>query len=574
MADGIDDKSLQPPSRYALRQMVASVCVERLERVLHTGQIRTVRPLVLQVYDALYLQVGIAAVSVPTPAEYADALYRTHFDAFAQRAFEIVRPNVAYEWNWHLGCIAEHLEAMYRGEISRLIINLPPRSLKSYLVSSTFPAWVLGKQPGAKFINTSYGLTVVEQNARNCKLILKSEWYQKLFPSTRIDPDMDRILHFETTKRGQFYADTALSTITGIGCEYMIIDDPIKPKEAFSDGVRASTNENIRSTLLNRYDDKRIGKLLLVMQRVHEDDTTGNLLKDGGYVHVKLPAETKAPISISLGGKTWEMTENSYLFPQRLGKKELDELRIDMTDLHYAGQYLQEPVPVGGGEFKPHWPQYYAPGGCKPKEMNICILVDPAGGEDLNRKKRKASDWTAMMVVGLAPDNNYYLLDIVRDRLDPSDRVDMLFVLHRKWNSLTGKSPKVGYEKYSMQSDIHYITKKKQQDAYNFALIEVGGTMMKEERIRQLIPDMRNGHWFLPQSLIYVDGEGRRFDLVQELVGSEMPNFPRARFDDMLDALSRIYTPELSMVFPKQKIGTVAKARREAASQPDNWEQW
>lgn len=512
----------------------------------------------------------------PTPAEYVDALYRTRFDAFAQRAFDIVRPNVPYEWNWHLGCIAEHLEAMYRGEISRLIINLPPRSLKSYLVSSTFPAWVLGKNPGAKFINTSYGLTVVEQNARNCKLILKSEWYKALFPGTRVDPDMDRILHFETTKRGQFYADTALSTITGVGCEYMVIDDPIKPKEAFSDTIRSSTNENIRSTLLNRYDDKRIGKLLIVMQRVHEDDTTGNLLKDGGYVHVKLPAETKKPVMISLGDKKWEMAADSLLFPARLGRKDLDELRVDMTELHYAGQYLQEPVPVGGGEFKPAWVQYYAPGGCKPKEMNICILVDPAGGEDLNRKKRKSSDWTAMMVVGLAPDNNYYLLDMVRDRLNPTERIDMLFVLHRKWNQLSGRSPKVGYERYSMQSDIHYIQKKMQLDAYNFPLIEVGGTIMKEERIRQLIPDMQKMRWYLPQNLIYVDGEGRRFDLVQELVTSEMPNFPRARFDDMLDALSRIYTPELSMVFPKQKIGTVAKARRESAyaGQSDSWESY
>lgn len=509
----------------------------------------------------------------PTDAQFADALYRTHFDAFAQRAFDVVRPGVPYMWNWHIGCIAEHLEAMYRGEISKLIINLPPRSLKSYMVSSTFPAWVLGKSPGEKFINTSYGLTVVEQNARNCKLILKSPWYQALFPETRIDPEMDRILHFETTKRGQFYADTALSTITGIGCGYMVIDDPIKPMEAYSDTVRLNTNNNIRATLLNRYDDKRFGKLLVVMQRVHEDDTTGNLLKDGGYVHVKLPAEAKSAITISLGEKKWEMKPGDLLFPDRLGRKELDELRADMTELNYVGQYLQDPVPVGGGEFKPEWVQYYKQGACKPKDMNICILVDPAGGEDLNKKKRKLSDWTTMLVIGLAPDGNRYWLDGIRDRLNPTERVDMLFALHRKWLSLSGKGIKVGYEHYSMQSDVHYIRKKMQDEAYNFALVELGGHMMKEERIRQLIPDLQNGRWFFPQSLIYVDGEGRRFDLVHELVESEMGHFPRSRFDDMLDAMSRIYTPELSMAFPKIKIGTVAKARRAAAMNEDSsWE--
>lgn len=504
-------------------------------------------------------------------AEYADALYRTKFDAFAERAFVVVEPSIKYEWNWHLGCIAEHLEAMYAGEITRLIINLPPRSLKSYLVSASYPAWVMGKRPETKFINTSYGITVVEQNARNCRRIMGDKWYEDLFPGTRISSDMDRQMHFETTRRGQYYAATALSPITGIGCDYMCLDDPIKPMEAFSDTIRHSTNQNIRTTLLNRFNDRRVGKLLLVMQRAHEDDPTGNLMKDGGFTLVKLPAEARSQIVIKLKDKTWTMQPGDLLFPQRLGRKELDAIRIDMTELNYAGQFLQDPVPIGGGEFKPEWPQYYASGACKPKEMNICILADPAGGDDLNKKKRKLSDWTTMMVVGLANDGNRYLLDAIRDRLNPTERVDMLFALHRKWLALSGRGLKVGYEHYSMQSDIHYIRKKMQDEAYNFALIELGGQTMKEERIRQLIPDLQNGRWFFPQSLIYVDGEGRRFDLVQELVSSEMGNFPRARFDDMLDALSRIYSPELSMTFPKAKIGTVAKARRSAAQPSENW---
>lgn len=510
----------------------------------------------------------------PSEIEFVDALCRTKFDAFAERAFHIVNPNTAYEWNWHIGCISEHLTSLYDGDIRRLIINLPPRSLKSYLVSSAFAAWAMGKKPSAKFINTGYGSTVVEQNARNCRMIMRDLWYQALFPETRINPDMDRIMHFETTQRGQYYADTALSTITGVGCEYMVIDDPIKPMEAFSDTVRTSTNNNIRATLMNRFDDKRIGKLMLVMQRVHEDDTTGNLLKDGGYVHVKLPAEAKSQIVIKLKDMEWRMEPGDLLFPQRLSRAELDRTRQDMTELNYVGQFLQEPVAIGGGEFKEEWIQYYAQGACKPTTMNICILVDPAGGEELNKKKKKLSDWTAMMVVGLGPDNNYYLLDAIRDRLNPTERVNTLFLLHRKWNELSGKPPRVGYERYGMMSDLHYIEEKKRQDAYNFPLIELGGQIMKEERIRKLIPDLQNGRWYFPQTLIYVDGEGRRFDLVSEIVKSEMATFPRARFDDMIDALSRIYTPELNMVFPKLKIGTVAKARRQAAQENEaqSWE--
>lgn len=483
-----------------------------------------------------------------------DDLCRDDFDAFARFAFPITQPGVHYDWNWHIECISEHLEAMKRGEIKRLIINLPPRSLKSYLVSQCFPAWILGNDPTEKFINVSYGLSVVEQNAMKCRSIIGSPMFKRIFPEFKIGL-LDRILHFETSQKGHYYADTALSAVTGIGCNYMVIDDPLKPMEALSDTVRNSTNENIRSTLLNRFDDKRTGKLLMVMQRVHTDDPTGNLLKDSGIVHLKLPGETKTAIHVKLPtpSKTldWDMPADSLLFPVRLSREILDQLRVDMTEYHYAGQILQEPVPIGGGEFKDNWPQYYEGGVVSPAKMNIVILCDPAGGDELNKKKKKTSDWTAFMVVGLSNDNNYYLLDIVRDRLNPSDRIDTLFTLHRKWNALAGKPPKVGYEKYGMMTDTHYLRAKQKREGYMFPLIELGGKMIKEERIRRLIPDLQGGRWYFPANLMYVDNEGRRFDLVSELVNSEMAAFPRGRFDDMLDALCRIYDAELGMVFPR-----------------------
>ncbi len=502
-----------------------------------------------------------------------DAFCRDSFDSFAHKAFTILEPAVKYEWNWHIGCISEHLEAMHRGQIPRMIINVPPRSLKSYLVARALPAWIMGKSPHDKFICTSYGYEVIEQNAMACRRIMKSEWYQRCFPNTRIDADLDRNTHFTTTVGGQYYAATTMSPIVGMGCKWMVIDDPIKPTEAASVQIRTSINSNIRTTLFSRFDDKRIGKLLMIMQRVHEDDPTGNLLKDGGYVHLKLPAEAKTQILIKLNNHQWEMQPGDLLFPARLSREILDQALLDMTAYNYAGQMLQEPVPVGGGEFKHEWPQRYPNGTLKPKTMNVVILVDPSGGEELNKKKKKASDWTAMMVVGLAPDNNYYLLDAVRDRLNPTERVETLFLLHRKWNELCGKPPKVGYEKYGLMTDTHYIRDKMVKDSYNFALVELGGQVMKEERIRRLIPDLQNNRWYFPDSMLYVDGEGRQFDLVKELIDSEMASFPRARFDDMLDALSRIYEPELHMVFPRPKKTMVEKAM-EPQPRKDEWLEW
>ena len=483
-----------------------------------------------------------------------NAACRYSFDAFAARAFREVEPGTDYEWNWHVGCISEHLEAVYRGEIRRLIINLPPRHLKSYLVSSAFPAWVLGHDPSARFIMASYAHHLAEQMVSKSRRIIESPFYRQLFPNFQFSRDTNKKHHFETDKNGMYYSN-ALQSITGTGGDYVLVDDPINPKEAASDTLRANAIEDIRSTLFSRFNDPRKSKFIMIMQRLHENDPTGNLLLDGGYVHLKLPSIADKPRMIMLGKKTWTMKKGDLLFPERFNKDALEALRTEMGSYNFAGQYLQEPVPIGGGEFKSQWINYYSAGGIRPKTMNIYILCDAAGGDGSVKAKRKLSDFTAFMVVGVAPDNNYYLLDIVRDRMNPTERIDKLFELHRKWNDLGGKAPKVGYEKYGMMTDNHYIKVKQDDTSYRFPVIQLAGPMAKEDRIRRMIPDMENGRWWFPANLMYTDTDGRTMNLVSELVNSEMPTFPRARFDDMLDALSRIYDSEMNVVFPKVKQG-------------------
>lgn len=504
--------------------------------------------------------------------ESFNALCRSDLNSFTAKAFSILEPGRAFEYNWHIGCIAEHLQALWEGEIQDLIINEPPRCLKSVEVAQIFPSWGLGHDPSHQFINASYAHSLAERNVMKTRQIIQSDWYRQLF-NTSLSVDMNKKDHFTTDKNGQYKGTGIGGTITGFGADTLIIDDPINPKEAVSDTIRLSAIDEIRSTLFSRFNDYKKRKMVMIMQRLHDGDPTGELVKDGGYYLLCLPAYASKKIMIELRGHKWGMEEGEYLTP-RLDKAALDKLRIDLGEYHFAGQYLQSPVPIGGGTFKPEWVQFYGEGGVKPKSMNIVILCDPAGGEELNKKKKKLSDWTAFMVVGLAPDNNYYLLDAIRDRLNPTERVDTLFMLHRKWNELGGKPPKVGYEKYGMMADTHYIREKQRLDSYYFPLIEVGGNVMKEERISRLVPDMQHGRWYFPQTLFYVDGEGRKFDLVQEMLVSEMPTFPKARFDDMLDALSRVYDAELSLVFPKQQIGMVEKARRASLVTVDSWENW
>ena len=500
---------------------------------------------------------------------------RLSFEYFAQQVFPLLEPGTRFEYNWHVGCIADYLQALNNGEIRRLIINLPPRSLKSFLISKAFPAWVLGNNPAEKFINTSYGYEIAEANSMGCKSIMKTPWYKQLFPNTRIGA-LDRATHFETTQHGQYYAATALSPITGLGCGILEVDDPLRPMEAVSDQLRKNTNDNIRGTLFSRLNDKRTGRIVIVMQRVHEDDPTGNLMKDDGWTLLKLPAENKTGKTIHVGlSRKWEMKPNELLFPARLSREILDQDMVDMTMYNYYGQMLQEPVPIGGGEFKDSWVQYYANGGIKPKTMNICILCDASAGNDANKKKKKNSDFTSFAVVGLAPDNNYYLLDLIRDRFNPTERIDTLFTLHKKWNALSGKPPRVGYEEYGLMSDIHYIKLKSKEEGYNFQVIKLQGRMSKETRIRRIIPDMERGRWYFPESIIYVDTEGRRWDLVHELIYSELMNFPVARNDDCVDSISRVMDDDMMMNFPRQKKSEkdkmIASAMEGEKAQDDSW---
>lgn len=493
--------------------------------------------------------------------EFLNAICRTNLEAYSCKAFSVLEPGTEFEYSWHIGAIAEHLMASFSGEIPDLIINIAPRTLKSVLVAQIFPAWGLGQQSHHQFIGASYAHTLAERNVMRTRQIINSEWNKMLFPETVISNDQNQKDYFTTTKAGQYKGTGIGGTITGFGCHTLIVDDPINPKEAVSDTIRVNAINEIRSTLFSRFNKYSERRFIMIMQRLHDDDPTGNLMRDGGYHLLKLPAVAPKSYVVNLGKKEWKVEAGDYL-TTRLGPNDLDKLQNDLGAYHFAGQYMQEPVPIGGGEIKEEWFQFYHQGGIKPTEMNICILVDPSGGEETNKKKKKLSDFTAMFVIGFAPDNNYYVLDIIRDRLNPTERIDTLFMLHRKWNSLAKRPPKVGWERYGMMGDIHYINEKKKQDTYNFPLVELGGTMSKEDRIRRIIPDVQTGRWYLPHSLIYVDGEGRKFDLVQELLKGEVKSFPKSRFDDMLDCMTRAYDADLGMVFPKPKLGMVAKARR------------
>ena len=192
--------------------------------------------------------------------DLANAIYRTDFGAFTYRAFEAINPGQQVIPNWHIDAICYHLQLMVNGEArKRLVLNLPPRTLKSFIVSVALPAWLLGRAPSTRIICASYSDELAAKFSRDCRALLETPFYKSVFPGTRLNPKKASEAEFETTRRGSRLATSVGGTLTGRGGRVLIIDDPIKPQDAQSKSVREKTVHWYENTLLSRLDDKRDG---------------------------------------------------------------------------------------------------------------------------------------------------------------------------------------------------------------------------------------------------------------------------------------------------------------------------
>jgi hypothetical protein len=214
-------------------------------------------------------------VAIMPETRLLEALLRNDFRAFVHKVFATLSPGQTYVRTWHVEAIAWRLERVRRGEVRRLIINMPPRSLKSIAASVGFPAFVLGHDPSRRIICVSYSGDLAKKHANDFRAVLESPWYRSAFPSTRIGPFKNSETEIELTARGFRLATTVGGTLTGRGGDIIVIDDPLKPDDALSEAKRSAANQWFMNTLLSRLDDKRTGAIVVVMQRVHIDDLTG-----------------------------------------------------------------------------------------------------------------------------------------------------------------------------------------------------------------------------------------------------------------------------------------------------------
>jgi len=279
-----------------------------------------------------------------------DLLYRMNFGAFAYAAYEVVHPGEPLVPNWHIDCICHRLAGIESGHApNRLVMNLPPRSLKSYLVSVAFVAWMLGRDPCLRIICASYSEDLANKFSRDCRALMESRFYKRVF-RTRLNPKKSTEGEFETTRRGSRLATSVGGTLTGRGGDILIVDDPTKAHDANSQAALETANEWFRDTALNRLNSHTKSLVLVTQQRLHSNDLSGVLL-DRGWPSLIIPAvATEAEDYAVAGGEVYHRPAGELLQPDRDSPESIEEVKRNVGGRIFAAQYQQNPTPPDGND--------------------------------------------------------------------------------------------------------------------------------------------------------------------------------------------------------------------------------
>jgi len=448
-------------------------------------------------------------------AEY-QIFARNDFYTFMHRAFLELNPRTLFLHNWHIELIASRLEACRRGETTRLIINVPPRSLKSHAASVAFPAFILGHNPSAQIICASYGQDLANKHSLDCRTVMSSESYRSVFP-TRLASQKQAVQEFMTTQNGFRLATSVGGTLTGRGADFIIIDDPLKPEEALSQNKREAVNEWFDHALRSRLNDKQKGCIIIIMQRLHEDDLVGHVLEQEHWEHVKLSAIAEEDethiIDSCYQPRTVRRRAGEALHPEREPLDFLKRQRQMIGEYNFAGQYQQRPSPLGGGMVKAEWFKYYVPGQ-EPSKFDLVFQ-----SWDTANKCTELSDFSVCTTWG-SKNKRLYLLDVLRERLDYPQ-------LKRAVVSQADSFHPNNILIEDKASGTQLIQELIRDCVYGVMCYEPGG-MDKIMRLHTLTSTIENGFVHLPTEADWL-----------AVYLHELTTFPNGRHDDQTDSTSQ-----------------------------------
>jgi predicted phage terminase large subunit-like protein len=456
------------------------------------------------------------------PHDMYRSILRIYFIAFVQRAFLELHPNVPFHWNWHLEVVCAKLVDVMTGKIKRLIITLPPRSLKSHIVSVCFPAFVLGHRPNIQLLCASYGQNLGEAFALETLQLMKSEFYREIF-----DTGLEReaVADFTTTDHGGRFTTSVGGVMTGRGGNIFIIDDPLKADEAASETCRTNANNWMSTTAYSRLNNKMDDAIIIVAQRLHQDDLPGYVLARENWDVVSFPAiathDESYIIETPFGRRTYGRKAGEALHPEREDLASLQATQKRMGSAAFAAQYQQDPVPPEGMYVKPDWFPRYLPAMLPSSFSRIVISWDTAN------KVSEAADYSVGTVWGTkgdswAPDGeDIFLLEVIRHKWDFWDLERNVVEVAQRYIS---QGPVVTLIE-DCASGVPLLQRLRRR-GYDVEACKPEGD--KQSRLYGQLAIMERGRVHLPQQAAWLP------DYMDELKA-----FPNGRNDDQVDSTSQ-----------------------------------
>ncbi len=431
--------------------------------------------------------------------------------AFIEQAWAVIEPGTPYVDNWHIHLIGEYMQAINQGQIKRLIINIPPRNMKSIEATVCYPAWTWTKAPEKRFIKVSYADTLSRKHNILTRDIITSPWYQENWGDMfSLKDDVNRQNEFKNSAQGFMFSTSIGGTLTGEGGDVIIIDDPQDPLQANSIAERETVISFFQNKLQTRLNDPENGVIILIMQRLHEKDLTGYILSERlGYEHLRLPATAheRTVITFPISKKQIVREEGDILNPKRFSRKVLDDLKRTMGSVQFAGQFDQSPVPDEGIIFKREW-------------LNKTFRELPAGATiiqswDLPFKNSEVSAKCAGIVMA-RKGAELFILDCVNDKMSFVDSVTAIKDLTRKHPKARGK---VVEDKANGPAIIDFLKK----DVPGMIAYNPRGS--KEDRALSVAP------YFEAGNVYFLEGAPWAGDLREDL-----RKFPNGTYKDTVDA--------------------------------------
>jgi len=453
---------------------------------------------------------------------------------FTRQAFHIVEPGVEFRSNWHLEAIADHLEAVTSGEIKNIVINIPPGCMKSIMVSVMWPAWEWIHNPMLRYMGASYGVDLAIRDAGKCRDIITSDWYQSRWPDVKIRTGSDQKTKYELTSGGWRLATSVGGRATGEHPDRKIVDDPLSAAQADSDAERESANTWFDRTLSTR-GESRGARTVVVMQRLHERDTTGHIIADlTGYEHLCLPMRYDGERAVtSIGWEDPRTVKGSLLWPEMFPEESVKKLEQLLGEYGTAGQLAQRPAPAGGGILKVSAFQLWPSDRDLPVFDYVVQSVDPAYTAKTTNDPTAFSTWGVFSHDGR---RGAMLLDCWADHLAfPELRTKLI----DEWRSVYGRTS----SRKGKKADILLIEAK----ASGLSLIQDlrqanlpatpynPGNADKINRAHQASPVLELECLWIPES---GKDKGKPVTWARPFL-SELEKFPNAARDDYTDSFTQ-----------------------------------